>query len=96
MSRARAVYDRDRYKLFDWADSRDHVSLRFARGRAEPELYFFERSSGAYYLLALDIPSYLELLLEARGLTWWQQFFVADPSFRMDPVKADIFQRNRR
>ncbi len=27
--RTRAVYDR--YKLFDWADGRDHVSLRFAR-----------------------------------------------------------------
>ncbi len=89
--RARAVYDR--YKLFDRADSRDRVSLRFERGQPEPQLYFFERNTGVSYPLALDIPTYLELLLEARGLIWWQQFFVADPSFRMDPIKADIFQR---
>ncbi len=92
--RAHAVYDR--YKLFDRADLWDHVSLRFARGRLEPDLYFFEGDTGVFYPLALDIPAYMELLLEARGLTWWQQFFVADPSFRMDPVKADIFQRNLR
>lgn len=89
-SRARAIYDR--YKLFDRADGWDQVALRFDHDHPEPEFYLHERDTARYQLLSLDIGTYMEVLLETRALAGWQEFFIADPSYQIEPAKAEWFR----
>ncbi len=87
--REQAIFDR--LHVFDTARGDNQVSVRFRRDQLEPEFYYFDPDSGRTYPLDLDLPSYLERLLETRGLGWWQEFFIADPSFRVDSEKEEWF-----
>ncbi len=89
-SRSRAIYDR--YTLFDRADGWDQVALRFDHDRPDPEFYLYERDTARYHPLSLNIVTYMEVLLETRALAGWQEFFIADPSYQIEPVKAEWFR----
>lgn len=84
----------DDYRLFDRADGQNHVYLRFNRDKRDPDFYYKIRETGAYHLLALDFTRYMELFLECRGLIRWQEFFIADPAYRVDPLWETWFHVN--
>ncbi len=82
------------YRTFDGIDGEHQVVLRFYRDRQEPEFYYHVQKTDAYHLMTLDFAGYMDLLLESRGLLFWQEFFVADPDARIAPDWADWFHSN--
>jgi len=72
------------YRVFDRIAAEEMVVLKFQRGVDEPEFYLHHVPSDTYHPLALDFPTYMDLLLQTRALYPWQQFFVTTPDFRID------------
>ncbi len=81
----------EQYRLFDWTGDKEQVVMEFSRGKEEPELYYHCAEDNSYHRLALDITTYMDLLLQTRGLYPWQQFFVADDNFHVDEKRAQRF-----
>lgn len=81
----------EQYRLFDWTGEDEQVYMKFTRGSNEPALFYFTRKTKKYYPLSLDFTAYMGLLSEARGLTPWQRFFVADKGVRIDARRAERF-----
>ncbi len=82
------------YRLFDRIDMEEEVVLKFQRSVDEPEFYLHHVPSDTYHLLALDFPTYMDLLLQTRALYPWQQFFVTTPGFRIDEARERSFFDN--
>jgi len=82
------------YRVFDWIGSGNVVALRFYRDCQEPEFYYHVQKTDAYHLMTLDFSGYMDLLLESRGLLFWQEFFIADPQARIAPDWAEWFHAN--
>jgi len=80
----RPIHYDDGYRTFDNMDVDEQVVLKFHRSVDEPEFYYHLPKLGAYYRLALDFSTYLDLLLQTKGLYPWQHFFIDDPAFRRD------------
>jgi len=83
-------YD-DGYRTFDRMGDDEQVVLKFHRDVDEPEFYYHLPELKAYYQLALDFPTYLDLLLQTKGLYPWQHFFIDDPIFRHDEQSERAF-----
>ncbi len=83
------------YRAFDRIDGEHQVDLRFYRDRQEPEFYY-TKDKRTYHLLSLDFATYMDLLLEARGLMHWQRFFIVAPDARITPDWAEWFHANLR
>ncbi len=79
------------YRLLDRITAEDEVMLQFRRGVDEPAFYYHEAPSDTYHPLDLDVPTYIDLLLQCRALYPWQQFFIATPGFRVDDKTARAF-----
>jgi hypothetical protein len=79
-------------RVIDRMSPDDQVAVRFRKGVHEPELHYFSDVTGDYHRLTLDFPGYLEMLLEARAMYRWQQFFVADPTFPLSEEDAETFR----
>jgi len=82
------------YRLFDSIDTIEEVVLKFQRGVDEPAFYLHHVPSDTYHPLALDFPTYMDLLLQTRALYPWQQFFVTTPGFRIDEASKRSFFDN--
>jgi len=82
------------YRLFDWIDTTEEVVLKFQRGVDEPAFYLHHVPSDTYHPLALDFPTYMDLLLQTRALYPWQQFFVTTPGFRINEASERSFFDN--
>ncbi len=82
------------YRVFDWIGSGNVVALRFYRDRQDPEFYYHVQKTDAYHLMTLDFAGYMDLLLESRGLLFWQEFFITDPDARIAPDWAEWFHAN--
>lgn len=77
--------------VFDDIGPDNHVALKFARGREEPELYYFTSDTGSHHRMSIGLPQYWDLLLEARAMHPWQELFIADPAFTLDPAQRERF-----
>jgi hypothetical protein len=84
------IYERPR--IFDDIGNQDYVAMRFSRDVASPKLLYKCRDSDRVHELGLDFNRYLELLLQARAMYRWQQFFITDDSFRPLPGVEDRFR----
>jgi len=82
------------YRVFDWIIPDEEVVLKFQRGVDEPTFYLHHVPSDTYHPLALDFPTYMDLLLQTRALYPWQQFFVTTPGFRIDEASERSFFDN--
>ncbi len=79
------------YHRLDEAGGGQEVALQFHRGVDEPALYLHDVPSDLYHPLALDVPAYIDLLLQCRALQPWQQFFITTPGFRVADETARAF-----
>jgi len=79
------------YHLFDIIDNEREVMLRFHRGSDQPTLYYRHVPSDTYHPLDLDVPTYIDLLLQCRALSPWQEFFITTRGFRIDDKTARAF-----
>ncbi len=84
------------YRVFDALSANEEVVLKFHRGIDEPEFHLHHMPSDSYHPLALDFPTYMDLLLQTRGLSPWQHFFVTSPNFRIDDRTREGFLDNLR
>jgi len=82
------------YRVLDYIAGEDQVVLRFCRERQDPDFYYYVQGTQTYHRLSLDFASYMDLLVESRGLRRWQQFFIADPQARIAPDWAEWFHAN--
>lgn len=80
-----------KYRLFDWIGDNNHVALKFLKEREEPKLYYYAKNTNSYYKMSIDFTEYLSLMLEARALYPWQEFFIADRNFKIDQHIAQKF-----
>jgi hypothetical protein len=81
-------------RVLDRISPDDQVAVCFRQGTAEPELHYFSDDTGDYHQLDLDVPLYLETMLEARAMYRWQQFFVTDREFPLSKKAAESFRRS--
>ncbi len=81
------------YRTFDHLAG-DRVCTRFSRSRQEPALFYYNSDTKGYYPLTLGFAAYMETLLEARALRGWQQFFIADPEYLLEPEWIEWFYEN--
>ncbi len=79
------------YRLLDWIGVEDEVVLKFHRGVNEPKIFYHHVPSDTYHPLALDVPAYIDRLLQCRALSPWQQFFITTPGFRVADETARVF-----
>jgi len=84
------------YRTLDHLDDEDRVAVRFFPDRQEPALFYHRHDTDSYHPLALGFTAYMELLLEARALKGWQQFFIADPSYEVELAWMEWFHANLR
>ncbi len=82
------------YRTLDSLSNGDRVTVRFYPDRQEPVLFYHRHDTDRYHPLALDFAAYMELLLEARALKGWQQFFIADPSYEVEAAWMEWFHAN--
>jgi hypothetical protein len=68
-------------RILDDIGPDDHVAIQLRQSHEPPELLYFADITKKYHPLSLDFESYLLMLLEARAMYGWQQFFVSDPGF---------------
>ncbi len=81
------------YRTFDHL-SGDRICTRFAHGRPEPALFYYDKRAKGYYPLTLDFTTYMTTLLEGRALFGWQRFFIADPEYPLEPEWIEWFHEN--
>ncbi len=81
------------YRTFDHLAG-DRVCTRFSRGHQEPALFYYNSDTKGYYPLTLDFTAYMETLLEVRALRSWQQFFIADPDYQLEPERVEWFHES--
>lgn len=82
------------YRTLDSLSAEDRVAVRFFPDRQEPVLFYHRHDTDRYHPLSLDFTAYMELLLEARALKGWQQFFIADPAYEVEPAWMEWFHAN--
>ncbi len=81
------------YRTFDLIGG-DRVCTRFYRDRQEPAFFYYHQETNNYYSLTLDFTSYMGTLLEARALKGWQQFFIADPAYKVESAWVEWFHES--
>jgi len=84
------AYD-EGYRVFDSINASEEVVLKFQRGVDEPAFFFHHIPSDSYHPLALDFPTYMDLLLQTRALYPWQHFFITSPGSRIDDRTREGF-----
>jgi len=72
----------------------DRVCLRFYKDREDPSLFYYRKDSTSYHPLSLNFTSYMETLLEVRALRGWQQFFIEDPTYPIEPEWVEWFHES--
>jgi len=82
------------YRTLDSLSGGDRVAVRFFPDRQDPALFYHRHDTDSYHPLALGFTTYMELLLEARALKGWQQFFIADPAYEVEPAWMEWFHAN--
>jgi len=83
----------DEYRMFDriFLDSDRHVAVKFFRNQEAPTFYYYTLDTKSYYKMSIGFGEYLELLLQTRGLYYWQEFFVEDSNFRININRSKRF-----
>ncbi len=84
------------YRTLDSLSEGDRVAVRFYPDRQEPVLFYHRHDTDSYHPLALGFTAYMELLLEARALKGWQQFFIDDPAYEVEAAWMEWFHANLR
>lgn len=83
----------DEYRMFDriFLDSYSHVAVKFLRNQEAPQFYYYTLETKSYYKMSIGFEEYLALLLQTRGLSYWQEFFIDDSNFRINMNRAKRF-----
>lgn len=84
------VYERP--PVIDDMGEADQVTLHFSRDGAPPKLMYKFQDSDRVHRLGLDFNGYLEMLLKARAMYRWQQFFIDDETFSPPPWVEQKFR----
>ena len=81
------------YRIFDriTMTNENHVAVKFLRNQDAPIFYYYTFKTKSYYRMSIGFDEYLELLLQTRGLSPWQEFFIDDSNFRIDMARAEQF-----
>ena len=83
----------DEYRMFDriLLDSYSHVAVKFFRNQEAPKFYYYTLETKSYYKMSIGFEEYLDLLLQTRGLRYWQEFFIDDSNFRINLNRGKRF-----
>jgi hypothetical protein len=81
------------YRIFDriTMQNENHVAVNFSFDREAPNFYYYSFETKSYYRMSIVFDEYLELLLQTRGLSPWQEFFIDDSNFQLDLARAEQF-----
>lgn len=82
----------ERLRIFDDMGELDNVAMQHYRNSASPKLLYKCQDIEGVHELGLDFNSYLELMLQARAMYRWQQFFIVDEIFRPLPEVEEQFR----
>jgi len=84
------------YKIFDRIaiENETHVAVKFLRNQEAPIFYYYILETKSYYRMSIGFDEYLELLLQTRGLSPWQEFFIDDINFRLDRACGEQFLKD--
>jgi hypothetical protein len=84
------------YRIFDriTMENENHVAVKFSFDRESPKFYYYTFTTKSYYKMSISFDEYLELLLQTRGLKPWQEFFIDDSNFKLDPIRGEQFLRD--
>ncbi|WAS04187.1 hypothetical protein LQF76_09100 [Gloeomargaritales cyanobacterium VI4D9] len=81
----------DRCRVLDHIGTENHVSVKFSKEQAEPELYYYVSRDNSFHLMSIGFLDYLRLTLQTRGMYPWHEFFLKDGFVTINRSRAIQF-----